>query len=424
MEYGIIVLLPPIATVLLAMITKRPWEPLIAGTLLAYLISDGLFFFPAWLEGLYAVFDADGVWLMLCLGLIGVFGIIIEESKGVYGMGNLIRRIARTEKQTLLAAWLLGIVMFIDDYANALTVSSTIKPVSDPQKTPRELLAYVTNSTAAPVCIIVPLSSWYVFFGGLFNKEECLKSFADGFSIYKGAIPYMFYGWLALIIVLFVILGVIPKVWKMKSAYERAKETGDIFSKASQKYNLQTAEEAVQVKDGNPWNFIVPMLIVVGLTLWTGDLLIGLMAAIVAAGILFIINKTMTFYEWVDIGLAEYVVSNVSPLMNATTFPVIVFILVGLLAFCTGNNWGVPAITIPMVAPLAVSCGADIYVSMGALLSGAAFGCHACFFSDTTVLTAKCCGISNMEHALTQLPYAVFAAVLSALLYVMAGMIL
>jgi len=196
MEYGIIVLLPPIVTVVLALITKKAWEPLIAGATLAYIISDGLNFFSPWMDGWYTVFDGDGVWLMLCVGFIGVFGILLEESKGAYGIGKLISKLAKTEKRSLFVAWIIGILMFIDDYSNALTVTSAMKPVTDPLKIPREKLAYVTNSTAAPVCILVPLSSWYVFFGGLINKEEAIKGtgLGDGFDIYIGSIPYMFYG--------------------------------------------------------------------------------------------------------------------------------------------------------------------------------------------------------------------------------------
>ena len=449
MEYGAIVLIPPILTVVLALVTKRPWEPLIAGATSAYLISDGIHFFWPWMDGIYATFDEDGVWLMLCIGFIGVFGIILEDSKGTYGIAGWLRKFCKTERKSLFFGWIIGILMFIDDYANAVTVTSTLKPVIDPMKTPRELLAYVTNSTAAPVCIIVPLSSWYVFFGGLIDQEDCLKDVGSGFEIYRGAIPYMFYGWVALLIVLLVIIGIIPKIGRMKKAYKRAKETGWVFSQESQRYNAHSVDELTQVQEGNPWNFIVPMVVVIAVTLKTGDLLIGLIAAIAAAGVLFICNRTMTFYEWVEclykgwadmaqmffvmmtaifvkvafenIGLAEYVVHKVSPLLNADTFPVIVFIVVGLLAFCTGNNWGVPAITIPMVAPLAVATGANVYISMGALLSGACFGSHACFFSDTTIITAKCSGISNMEHALSQLPYACLAAGTAIILYLVFG---
>ena len=451
MEYGIIVLLPPVITVVLALITKRPWEPLLAGTIVCYIISDGFGFFFPWLDGLYSIFDEDGVWLMLCVLFIGIFGVLLEQSKGTFGIANVIRKIAKTEKQSLILGWLLGIATFIDDYAITLTVSSTVKPLTDPHRTPRELLAYVTNSTAAPACIIIPLSSWYVFFAGLIDKEDCIQSISDGFSIYRGSIPYMFYGWAALILVPLVILGIVPKVGRMKKAYIRAKETGDVFSKESQRYNSMTAEQATTVQKGNPWNFIVHSEIARATTIIYGDLLIGLIWATAAAGILFVLNKTMTFYEWVDclfkgcadmaqmffimmtalfvktafenIGLAEYVVTNVAPLLNSNTFPVIVFILVAALAFCTGNNWGVPAFTIPMVLPLAVACDANIYLCTGALLSGAAFGCNACFFSDTTVLTAKCCGISNMEHALSQLPYAVTAATVAAILFLIFGFV-
>lgn len=450
--YGVITLLPPIATVVVALITKRAWEPLLLGATLGYIISDGFHFFWPWLDGWYSVFDEDGVWLMLCVLFIGIFSVILDKSGGCQGIGNIISKFANTEKKTFISAWILGIIMFIDDYANTLTVTSAFKAVADKHKSPREMLAYVTNSTGAPVCIIIPLSSWYVFFGGLINNEQSVVSLGigDGWQIYVGSVPYMFYGWAALILVPLVIIGIVPKIGPMKTAYKRVAETGQLYSPESVKFNRVSIETKTE-DGGNAWNFIIPMVIVIGGTIYTGDLLVGIIWACVVAGVLFLINKTMKFLDFIEcffiglsemsqmfyimmtaifvkvsmdnIGLSVYVVETVSPYLNAATFPVIVFIVVGLLAFCTGNNWGIPAITIPMVMPLAVACGANIYLAVGALLSGAAFGCHACFFSDTTVLTAKCSGISNIEHALSQLPYASIAAGISLILFIISGFV-
>lgn len=448
--YGIITLLPPLVTVAVAIITKRAWEPLLLGAVLGFIISDGFGFFRAFMDGVYTTFDADGVWLMLCVAFIGVFCVILERSGGSQGFGILVSKLAKTERRSLLVAWFLGVVLFIDDYCNTMTTTSCVKLLSDKLGVPREMLAYVTNSTAAPACILIPLSSWYVFFGGLIDDEECLgqiSGIGDGFSIYIHAIPNMFYGWFAIIVVLLVIFGLIPKFGPMKKAYDRVKETGDVYSKASARFNT-SAEEAEKIKP-NVWNFIVPMVVVIAVTVIWGDLLEGLIVATAVSVVLMTINKTMKFTEAIDcifdgvawmsqmffimmtailvkvsmdnIGLPVYVVKTVAPYLNEQTFPIIVFIVVGVLAFCTGNNWGIPAVTIPMVTPLAVACGADIYLTMGALLSGAAFGCHACFFSDTTVLTARCSGISNMEHALSQIPYAVIAAVLSCILFLIFG---
>lgn len=448
--YGVITILPPIITVLVALFTKRAWEPLLIGATLGYIISDGIFFFGPWMDGWYTVFDADGVWLLLCVAFIGIFSVLIEKSSGSLGFGRLVAKLATTERKTYLVGWVLGIILFIDDYANALTTTSTIKPIADKHKLPREMLAYVTNSTAAPACILVPLSSWFVFFGGLINKEPSMEPYGDGWGIYVKSIPSMFYGWFAVVLVLLVILGIVPKIGNMKKAYERVATTGEIFTKESQRYNLMTQEELQELElEGNPWNFIVPLAVVIGTTVYTGDLLIGLIWATAAAGVLYTINRTMKITEFVDniflgvaemapmffimmtaifvkvsmdnIGLPVFVVETVTPYLNAQTFPAIVFVVVGALAFTTGNNWGIPAITIPMVAPLAVACGADVYLVMGALLSGATFGCHACFFSDTTVLTAKCSGISNMEHALSQIPYAAIAAAVSLIFFIVFG---
>lgn len=446
--YGILTLLPPIATVVVAAITKRAWEPLLIGATLGYIISDGFGFFWPWMDGIYQVFDSDGVWLMLCVAFIGVFCVMLERSGGSVGFGKLAAKLAKKDKQSLLVGWFLGVILFIDDYCNTMTTTSAIKPLTDQQGVPREMVAYVTNSTAAPACILIPLSSWYVFFGGLIDEEKCLKAIdgiGDGFSIYIHAIPNMFYGWFAPIVVLLVIFELLPKFGRMKAAYQRVKDTGEVYAKANEKFNAQAADEEEGPKP-NAWNFIIPLVVVIVVTLIWGDLLVGLIIATAVSVVLFTVNKTMKMTAAIDcifdgvaemaqmffimmtaifvkismdnIGLPVYVVETVSPYLNQVTFPVVVFLVVGILAFFTGNNWGIPAVTIPMVAPLAVACNADIYLTMGALLSGAAFGCHACFFSDTTVLTAKCSGITNMEHALSQLPYALIAAGLSCVFFI------
>ena len=133
----------------------------------------------------------------------------------------------------------------------------------------------------------------------------------------------------------------------------------------------------------------------------------------------FVMQEAMT-----DIGIATYVINAVTPFMSAALFPAITFIIVALLNFSTGSVWGIPAIVVPIILPLALSIGANPLVVMGAVVSGATLGSHACFYSDATVLTSSCCKMENMDHALSQLPYALIAAGVSVVGYLICGFLL
>lgn len=125
-----------------------------------------------------------------------------------------------------------------------------------------------------------------------------------------------------------------------------------------------------------------------------------------------------------DIGIAGYIINAVRPFVNAAVFPMITFLLVAILNFSTGSVWGIPAIVTPIILPLAFSIGANPLLTMGAIVSGAVLGSHACFYSDATVLTSSCCKMQNMDHALSQMPYALLAAAVSAAGYLIGGVVM
>lgn len=197
--------------------------------------------------------------------------------------------------------------------------------------------------------------------------------------------------------------------------------------------------------------FFVPIGVIVAVTIITADLLIALFATLVVMFIMYVPTKLVKFGDFCDkfcdgcaymvgmnlimiaaltvskamfaIELPDYVIDAVLPFMDAATLPAIAFVAVACLSFVTGSNWGVPAITFPILIPLAIAVGASPIITLGAIVSGGTFGSHACFYSDATVLTSQCTKIKNLEHAFTQFPYALLSAILALICFIVAGFV-
>lgn len=346
----------------------------------------------------------------------------------------------------------------MDDYLNILTISSSMMETCDRQKVPREMLAYVIDSTGAPICVLIPLSSWAVYFAGVMEATMGDNtSYGTGMEMYIQSIPFIFYGWMAILVVPLVIMGVIPLMFGMKKAYQRVADGGNVYSKESALLNEGLIEGIDETGDDigdgqlglRVASFFIPIAVIIAVTVVTSDLLIALMWALIVMFIMYLPLKIVSFSGFCDtfakgcafmvpmnliilgaltvkvsmdgIGLSDYVIGAVLPYMNVATFPAIAFVVVSLLSFVTGSNWGIPAVTFPILIPLALALGASPIITLGAIVSAGTFGSHACFYSDATVLTSQSCRIKNLEHAFTQFPYALIAAGLSVIAFLIAG---
>lgn len=464
--FGIWTLIPPLVIIVFALWTKRTFEALLLGTAVAFVMVFKVGGFMTLINELQATF-ADEAWMLMVMFLLGAFAFLLSASKGSYAIGVLIEKISNTEKKTLMMSWILGILIFMDDYLNILTISSTSLDLCDKQKTPREMLAYVIDSTGAPVCVLLPISSWAIYFASCMEDAMGDAATMTGFEYYVHAIPFTFYGWTAVFVVPLVILGVIPKMFGMKKAYDRVANGGKTYSEKSAYLNTDSSQEIElddalaaemgkasmeEVKDRFGLRllaFFVPIGVVITVTIITSDLLIALFATLAAMFLLYIPTKLVTFNEFCDkfcdgcasmvgmnlimlsaltvsksmkaIELPDFVIDAVLPFMGAATLPAIAFLAVACLSFITGSNWGIPAITFPILIPLALAVGANPVITLGAIVSGGTFGSHACFYSDATVLTSKCTKMDNMEHALTQFPYACIAAGLAFIGFLISG---
>ncbi len=448
---GIISVVPALSVIVLAIILRRTFEPLLFGSILGFILLDGLAFFPAWLDAVYVVMMDDvTVWVILVCGLYGSLIGLLEKSRGVLGFSTLATSITKTRSASLIGTWILGILIFIDDYLNNLTVGVAMRKVTDSFKLPRELLAYVINSTGAVVCVIVPVSTWAAFMAGQLAANDVLVD-GSATAAFIRTIPYIFYGWAALIIVPLVATRILPTFGPMKKAEQRA-ESGELFPPGA--WGKAVDEESTEAteSDGqkaNIMDFLLPVLVVVGLTMYTDDMLWGVMIGIVFALILYLSRKVITFSEFWDsfmsgfqymipalaivvaafilqqanegVGLTPFVIETVQPIMTGALLPAVSFVVIAIIAFATGSFWGVAAISLPIIIPLAEVYGVNVFLASGAVISAAAFGSHACFYGDAATLTCASTQIPNIEYAKTTLPMLAYPLVLAIIAYLVAG---
>lgn len=448
-NYGVITLLPPLLIIAFALITRKTFEALVLGGLVGCIIAYGTGFFGKYLDFVYeTASDTGNIWIILTVGIFGSFIAIMRKARATSGFTALVLRYSNSEKKSMLISWVMGIIIFVDEYLNVLTIGNVMRSVCDKQKTPREMLAYVIDSTGVPVCMLIPISTQAVYWAGMLAEEKELAYLGDGMDIFIKTIPFSFYAMAATVIVPLVIIGVIPKIGPMKKAYQRTLETGMTYNKESQRFNTSVDEQRDEAS--SLWDFFLPMIaLIAGTFYFDVDLLYGVIIATVVASAMYLIKRKITFNEFSEafitgfadmflmfaiiisaltlqkvlaaIGMSDFIVTSVSPYMSAALLPAMAFIIVAVLSFVTGSCWGVPAVTLPIIVPLGMAVGADPILTVAAILSSATFGAHACFYSDATVLSSSAAGIENMDHALTQIPYALMAGGIAILGFLIAG---
>lgn len=441
---GVISVLPTLLVFALAIVTHRPIESLLAGALVGLGIIHGGGFVTGFADTTLRVMtDEDVAWVILVCGFMGSLIAVLIRTGATRAFTERMTRFVRSQKSALFATWLMGLAMFVDDYLNSLAVGSAMRELTDRYRISREKLAYVVDSTAAPVSVIIPFSTWGAFFGGLLVANGVAAE-GEGLATYMAAIPYMLYAWVAVLLVPVVIAGGIPMLGGMRRAETRAAETGATVPPGAE--HIEQANRAVTPKTGARPRlalFVVPMLALILTTLYFDkDFLRGIYLTLGGTALAVLALRILDMHETFDtiidgfktmieplgvlvaafvlkdvndaLGLAEYVVATMTPFLTAELLPLIVFVTMGLVSFTTGSNWGVFVIIVPIVTSLATNLGADMTQVIGATLSASTFGSHACFYSDATVLTAQATGCTPMQHALTQIPYALIAAAIAA----------
>ncbi|NLM08470.1 MAG: sodium:proton antiporter, partial [Clostridiales Family XIII bacterium] len=422
-NYGIVSLIPVTVVIVTAVISKKTVEPLILGALVGYVILYKASFFTEFLYGFTEIISENS-WFVLVFGLYGMVILLLEQSGGALGFGEFGTKIAKTRASSLIITWILGIIVFIDDYLNNLGVGTAMRNITDKHNVAREYLAYVINSTGAAVCVLVPMSSWAILMISIYDGLGVQVN-GSSFTAYVHTIPFMFYAWAAVLIVPLIALKIIPMWGPMKKAQLRADE-GQLFPENSQVKQIGGYED---IKPTSMWNFILPMVALTAVTIYTNDILIGMAVGFIVCLVLYLPQKIMTLTELCthsvegfksmvlctaivlsafllqkangELGLTEYVISVAEPVINAKLLPVISFIICSVIAAFTGSFWGTMTIASPILIPLATTLGADTILVGGAIVSAGAFGSHTCFFGDAVTLASAVTGISNTDYART-----------------------
>lgn len=453
--YGWLSLLPPLIVIALALITRLSLEPLIIGIVAGYVIIDVRSeenFFNATIDSFYMVLqDELMVWVIMVCCLYGALINLMIRSGGVAAFGDTLLKRVRTRKQSLLATWMFGTFLFVDDYLNALTTGTTMKKVTDHYRIPREFLAYVVSSTAVPVCVIVPISTWVIFIGKLVGDAGVVPA-GEGISAYLNIIPYISYGYIQFALVPLTIIGVLPLLGRMRSAVLRAEGTGQVIPDDSEEFEVDDAAFDPE-KKSSIWFLLLPLIVLISATVIMDlDALKGIIIALVFTMAYYAIRKiapmkvlshsaiegmksmiyalVLLVLSYVlknlgdQMGLTQYVIDSVEGRVAAGFLPLVIFLTLGAIAFATGNSWGLYAIAIPLVVPLAGALDVNIWLCIGAVVSAGAFGAHACFFSDATILASQGTECNNYAHAITQLPYALISFMLSCLIYLILGFVM
>ncbi|MFD6053355.1 Na+/H+ antiporter NhaC family protein [Agromyces sp. NPDC060279] len=480
-DVGALALLPVVTILVIAVATRRTLFAMLCGTLVGAVLLGGWEFFDSWI-GYFGTAMADETlqWLMLVVVLFGILITLFERSGAVSEFAAWAERFVNSRRKSLVLSFLLAVVLFVDDYLSVLTVGTSMKGITDRYRVPRTQLGTIMKLTAAPVAVIVPFSTWALFFAGLLEAQGVTAN-GSGFGAYLQAIPFIFFGWIALVIAALVALGWFPKLGVLKKDVARAEATGDVFplgtsdeeraAEGAAPAGVEVGEFAAQGDAGEraavaapvavatrapgiakprPWNFVVPIAVMIAVTILTEvDVLKGTVAALLVAiimytaqrrlgirkvfdaafdgvgSMLFVIVLTalafMVQHMNIDLKLADFVIDSTEPYMSGALLPAVVFLVCGVYAYATGSFWDLAAVITPIVIPLAFAMDVNPIIAGAAVFSGAALGSTTCLYGDGIILASRSTGIKPLNLMTAILPYAAIAAALSLVLYLVVG---
>ena len=446
--YGILSLLPVIVVIVTAIITKRAVEPLILGTLVGYFIIAKEGFVVAYLDSLYVELGESAYYVVI-FGLFGIFIRMLDDSNAVSGFTKLGLKFAKTKKRAGFLSWVLGLIFFLDNYFSELAAGVSNRDIADKNRMSREMYAFSVNSVACAIPVLVPLSLWGVFMSGQVEMTLGLEA-GQGLGEIVKALPFVLFAYVLLIFVLLYQFRIVKPFGKMKAAELRAEQTGEVLPPD---LAAQQEEEVVEEKPPTSiWNFLIPMVAIIVVTFITQELMYGLLVGIALCYILYIPQKLVKATQAFDnifrgfedmfvvtaivisafvlqncndeLGLAPYVVNSVVDLINGATLPVIAFVIMLVLGFVTGSFWGMAAVCFPIMLPLAEALDANMYLTIGAVIAGAAGGSSTCFFGDSVTLACKIAQIRNNDFLKTGLPMVVPPIIVTIILYIIFGLVL
>ena len=462
-------LVPPLLAIVLALVTKEVYSSLFIGVAAGALLYTG---FHPW-DAFVAFFDimknSMNLNILIFDVLLGMIIVLMSKSGGSAAYGKWAGSKIKTKKSAMLATTGLGVLIFVDDYFNCLTVGSVMRPVTDRYKVSRAKLAYIIDATAAPVCIIAPISSWAAAVNSYVPDDAGIT----GFQLFLSTIPYNLYAILTLVMVLFVITAGFD--FGLMKVHERNAAKGDLFTSGGEEFD-QVKEEEISA-NGKVIDLVLPVLVLIvsaiGAMIYTGflggatdivtafsgcdaetSLIFATMITVFFMLLLYLPRKVVTFKGFMDsfvegfkmmipaiaILIFAWSLKGMGDALEISTFvknivgsntsasvilPAILFVVAVFLSFSTGTSWGTFAILVPIA--IAMFPGSEnlqmMIISVSAVLAGAVCGDHISPISDTTVMSSAGAQSNHINHVTTQMQYAAVVAVFSFIGYIIAGFV-
>ena len=465
-------LLPPLVAIILALITKEVYSSLFVGIVVGALLYSGFKFegtVTQIFEGgiIKVLSDSYNVGILIFLVILGSVVCMMNKAGGSAAFGRWASQKIHTRVGAELAAIILGILIFIDDYFNCLTVGSVMRPVTDRHHVSRAKFAYLIDATAAPVCIIAPISSWAAAVSGFVEGQ-------DGLAIFVRTIPYNFYAILTIVMMVGMVL--MKTEFGAMRTHEINALNGDLYTTAARPYENATDDETPNPR-GRVIDLVIPILVLVICCIismiYTGGffsgtdfvtafsqsdastgLAMGSAFGLVFAIIFYMIRRVINFrdcmscipdgfkamvpaimiltFAWTlkamtdGLGAAVFVEEAMRSVAGGieVILPAIIFLVGCGLAFATGTSWGTFGILIPIVVAVFEKSSPEMMIiSMTACMAGAVCGDHCSPISDTTIMASAGAQCDHVTHVSTQLPYAIVAAAVSFVTYIVAGFV-
>ena len=462
-------LVPPLLAIVLALVTKEVYSSLFIGVAAGALLYSGFHPWNAFVSFFEIMKSSMNLNILIFDVLLGMIIVLMSKSGGSAAYGKWAGSKIKSKKSAMLATTGLGVLIFVDDYFNCLTVGSVMRPVTDRYKVSRAKLAYIIDATAAPVCIIAPISSWAAAVNSYVPDDAGIT----GFQLFLSTIPYNLYAILTLVMVLFLIIANFD--FGLMKVHEKNAEKGDLFTSGREEFE-QVKEEEIS-SGGKVMDLVLPVLVLIvsaiGAMIYTGflggatdivtafsgcdaetSLIFATMVTVFFMMLLYLPRKVVTFKGFMDsfvegfkmmipaiaILIFAWSLKGMGDALEISTFvrnvvgsnasasvilPAILFVVAVFLSFSTGTSWGTFAILVPIA--IAMFPGNEdlqmMIISVSAVLAGAVCGDHISPISDTTVMSSAGAQSNHINHVTTQMQYAAVVAVISFIGYIIAGFI-
>ncbi len=452
MDYGIISLVPMVTALILAVLTRDAVLSLFLGAVVGCIILAGgspMESYNTMIGILYEQFtSADFIWLAVIIAFFGGLILLLRKSGSVLGFAKVAERVVNTRKKSMFATYILGIIIFIDEYLNNLVVGTAMSAITDKFKVSREMLTFLVTSTGATVCAFLPMSSWGVFMGGQMEAVDMVPGMTAT-QMFMHTMPFIFYGIISVVLIPLIILKIVPIYGPLKKAEERALASDTVLVGGEE---IEIEGNDVPEEKRRLVNFLIPIIILSGIVILNGDMTIAIMVTVVITVILLAVQKIKGLLEScglimegmtemfsmivlvgvsymlnavnAQLGMTDFVINSFTSHIPTAMFALFTFIVTFVLAFGTGTFWGIALVAFPILIPAAQAIDANVFLTAGAIISGVTMGAHTCFFGDTVILACSTTKVNTMDYSKCAIPICAIPCVVTMILYIVCGIVL